>query len=773
MANDSYNSTYKTYKAGTTKLISWLATTARQAGMALDFLSHDTSNPRNMTSNKVVSKYQVPAKELPKMAKYIAEASPRVRVPEEIIDLAKTVISLRRQARSSFARLSKSKAGESKSADAGHRHFISLLEEVLSSLQSLADSATDPEIFVNVYCALKLRRPTGEGTAAEVRQAPEESVQYELQATELDTIFMLFAFFKDLNEIRDHIKGIWQDYRDRKLDLMAAAVTTDTALNLMKRSSEELGEAVENGSHWASVVGMLTTYLDTIGGTSQAFYDWVCAGSAQKLDAFAEVLDPGSLPVMKPGHFGVYSPKQDRSKLSNAEKEREDVIVLMELLPEFVKISRSNLSMPVQDQLTAGLMKMIETCDINALPMYTIFATEVLLDIHHTLREHAERPFRELQATGMRVVTTLDDWFRYSRSRRIVNWPQENDEVLKRVRSLAQEWTQEDLMAKTMANTLKGMGVKPRPYHLLKNHPILCGLLTFQLNVLLQEGGMKVCTAWGSLIYPAHLYNAARQSAHLEATWADIDYMISVHSPQRIFVGVPPSEPSEYLKRFLLALGASASNFARNRRPGGRALLVESKKGPRGLKTTSPVKDIFRDKYVYGKTGSAVLSTANLVAMLAVASKAERTSTPSVDLPSFTGELLAQKKYTPIQLLTIIREGLAGEELHLLFDYFSLHQRGCKLLRKLQTHVHERMVGYFGEEYIEDESQLPYLVGYVFEVVRGSDRTAEELRIDGAFRASRMLFTASEVLEEFLGEEKGALSVEMARKRSCVGGGEV
>jgi len=80
-------------------------------------------------------------------------------------------------------------------------------------------------------------------------------------------------------------------------------------------------------------------------------------------------------------------------------------------------------------------------------------------------------------------------------------------------------------------------------------------------------------------------------------------------------------------------LGASASNFARNRRAGGTNTnfkIVESKKGPRGFQTTSPVKDVFQPRYV--DTKNAVLSTANITAMMSVANKAQRTHPPLADI---------------------------------------------------------------------------------------------------------------------------------------------
>ncbi|KAF7186234.1 hypothetical protein HII31_12476, partial [Pseudocercospora fuligena] len=768
-----------TYKAGTNKLISWLVTNARRAGADLSFLV----DKQILTGNtKSLTKYQVPVKELSGLAKAIANASPKIAVPSSILTLARSVVNLRKQATAFLARLTKSKQARANAPDAGHRHFIKVLEQIIVILQSESEDSIDPDDVTNVFSALTLEEPATEDETASAAPKDDETDngEYELEFVELDDIIKIFlpvtrllttfvssfAFFKDINELREHIHGLWQDYRLGKLDLMSAAVTTDTALGIMKQTSEELGQSVQNLSHWTSMVKTLTTYVNAFGDTTDEFSAWVCAGSAYKLKKFSEILNPDTLPVMKPGHFGVYNPKQDRFQLSGREREHEDVIVLMELLPEFAKMSRLKMELPVPDELTTGLMKMMDACTIDALPMHAIFATEVLLDIHHVLREDAERPFEELQAVGKRVIIAADAWLGNARIRPLTIWPSKNDDILKQVRAVAQEWTQNDIIAEACANTRSKVPGKPRPHWLLRNHPVLSGLLVFQINALLQEAGMNVCTSWGSIIYPAHIYNAAKQSADLDSAWPDMDYLISVHSPQRIFVGAPPTDAAEYLKRFLLAMGASASNFARNRRPGGRALIVPSKKGPRGLKTTSPVKDVFGPKYIYRESKAVPLTTPNLVAMLAVASKAERTSTPSVELQAFSREMLLQKQFTPIQLLTIVREGVAAEELHLLFDYFAIHRKGYEILQTLQTRLHDRFVKYFGPAYLEDKVQLPFIVGYIFEVVRGSDRIAEDLRIDQDLRASRMLYEASEVLRETLEADHGAQSIEKARALS-------
>ncbi|SMQ45358.1 unnamed protein product [Zymoseptoria tritici ST99CH_1A5] len=202
---------------------------------------------------------------------------------------------------------------------------------------------------------------------------------------------------------------------------------------------------------------------------------------------------------------------------------------------------------------------------------------------------------------------------------------------------------------------------------------------------------------------------------------------------------------------------------------GTSANLPESKTDPRGLKTTSPVKDIFRASCVDGAL--FVLSVSDIIAMLCVAAKAERTSNPSFDVLAFTRNTATQRHFTTLQILQAAREGVASEEMHLLFDYFGLHQRAYTLLDTLRRELDGEMLRYFGPNYIEDYSQLPYMVGYIFDVAHGSDRVAEELRIK--HNGSEMLLRASEIVAKFLEgeaeESKGSYIRAKSLAKAAVG----
>ena len=377
--------------------------------------------------------------------------------------------------------------------------------------------------------------------------------------------------------------------------------------------------------------------------------------------------------------------------------------------------------------------------------MHAIFATKLFLTVHQVLRVDAVRPLEELQATAKRCIASINGWLEFSDHKQFANWLAQNDQWLGQIKALAQDFALEDKIGK-----LKVRGVpdelQPQAFHFLKRNPVYCGLLTLRLNLLLQEGGHTLVRAWRSAIYPIHLYNACRQSGCLDMEWQGAEYIYQLHTPQRVFDGAPPRDPQDYLKRFFLMLGGSVSNFARNRRHGGSNMIVESKKEPRGLKTTTPVRDIFQPRYVGDR--NAVLSTGNLTALVAIANKAQRMHVPLCDVEQLAREVSSQAQMTPVQLLACVREGIAAEEMHLLFDYFDLHQRGIELLRELKDGVHNDMVEYFGEEYIEDDSQLPFVVGYIFDIVHRADKAAEHLKLQ--YHGSKILNKASDLLKEFL-----------------------
>jgi hypothetical protein len=137
-----------------------------------------------------------------------------------------------------------------------------------------------------------------------------------------------------------------------------------------------------------------------------------------------------------------------------------------------------------------------------------------------------------------------------------------------------------------------------------------------------------------------------------------------------------------------------------------------------------------------------------LTALASIANKAQRMHAPLEDVEQLARDITSQPQMTPIQLLTYVQEGLAAEEVHLLFDYFGVHRRGIELLRELKDELDEDLIEYFGEGYIENDTQLPYVVGYIFEIIYFADKAAESLNLRAY--GSKILNKASDILKNFL-----------------------
>lgn len=58
----------------------------------------------------------------------------------------------------------------------------------------------------------------------------------------------------------------------------------------------------------------------------------------------------------------------------------------------------------------------------------------------------------------------------------------------------------------------------------------------------MQEAGVTLCNAWGSVLCTAHLYNASRQEKLLKSIWKDMELVLLLQDDDRMFIGDRPKE---------------------------------------------------------------------------------------------------------------------------------------------------------------------------------------------------------------------------------------
>lgn len=78
-----------------------------------------------------------------------------------------------------------------------------------------------------------------------------------------------------------------------------------------------------------------------------------------------------------------------------------------------------------------------------------------------------------------------------------------------------------------------------------------------------------------------------------------MEAMILASTEEKVFIGDRPHTPQEYLKRFMLVMGYSGTNFSTNRR--ATATPQASKRGPRQMLGESAIAEIYGDRYLRRK----------------------------------------------------------------------------------------------------------------------------------------------------------------------------
>lgn len=268
-----------------------------------------------------------------------------------------------------------------------------------------------------------------------------------------------------------------------------------------------------------------------------------------------------------------------------------------------------------------------------------------------------------------------------------------------------------------------------------------CGLNVYDIKATFYEAGITFCNAWGSVLFSAHLYNAAWQEKLLDGEWKDMELLYGIQDVQHIFAGDPPTSADQYFRRFCIALGCSASHFASNRRKtknGPAASAAE----PRTLVEQASVSRMFMPRYSQGAERTdmsaedieKILDKSNwLVVDDDVDSDGERAKVTleRQDKPSSKSTLKkkwnAKHQISIPQLLQSLRISLQAETFEFSFDYFMMHRNCWRLLRNVKEVTEDRMRQIFGAGYLEKESQLPFVVGSIFMLMAQDEQVAKQI----------------------------------------------
>ncbi|KAI1115971.1 hypothetical protein F5Y14DRAFT_408804 [Nemania sp. NC0429] len=846
MLPHSLYSVYQQYKLDTDAIASWLASTAQANGYPQELLQAGSDDPQkktqapsrrlkgkarlqavrehrqNLAADKArlaQKKYTIAIKDFVALADFIYTKRATVgKVPISFVKTLDRVIRARRAFGSQIA-----ETGEitDDAPDSSHMYFVSVLEKVRQVMEPLFPSQASQQqppqgsadekakdAFSNRFAGLSvyesseayLNMPDKEPSQpAKIAVDNELEATYEaekLNAYE-DIIFALHALMNDLNRFRTRIEWIWDAYAQGLFDLCAAAIATNTAIELARNLMDEITPDLDaHGGAWKILqkFHLLLCMMDghtpdeligpdqeSIGNFNYDFYD---AGIGQFLqvynmvDAFSRVIEPNQLPIYKEGMFGTYNPSSKRDTKSGLEKFYEDRALLMPFFTELMTVCVTVTDYPIEDEFLRGMAEMAKT---RQTPFSMVFAAQVFLDIHHVLRTGVSRAFETFQSGATALRDEIEAHLEFHKTLKIDTWPRSNDQYMINISTDIRTVLKDPVYrAKERYYRRMNLTVPDSVEHnrILRMSPVLSGLMLFKYRAEVRDIALTVLNAWGSVTYTAHLFNAlcrekllSAQNTTAQPSWPDMAVLrSSILDDEQIFVGDAPSNANEYFTKFGLQIGTTINAFMKRKEK--RKGPLASKAGPRGIKpeALSPVTSMFVDRYVR-RTGSMNWTT-EYVERVIEASQWEAEGSEE-DNTLIMGRLtkgeLARKKMqekrdgkqkakpagkparpTPDELIHSLILALNNESLEFAFPLLTMHRSCWRLLRAVKQQCDPVLRELFTPAYLERESELPFVVGWIF-MAAATFETPPDMR--------PMLEAAKGVRQEVILGEGGMVAV--------------
>ncbi|KAJ5748951.1 uncharacterized protein N7511_010647 [Penicillium nucicola] len=810
MLPEFLQSSYARYKADTNTFATWLLETANQCGYqptglaaAIPTAKKGKHKGKHHGLNADPLQYSANIQDLQKLAEVIANSA--LTVPTSVLTIAKRAIKLRKAVTSWFL----GQGGSEKNKR--HAHFITVLEQICDNLEWKTDLPSKPDAkqppptseaqgddangdrILNRFAVLTVEEPQ---ETTETQPAPAESkkiVKVNVIVEEGNEpsdaylgplFFKTLCLFQDLNNIRKFISITWSEYRDKKIDLMNAAVVTDSALQLARDLAQEVeadwrtsplgtGDDVQTlvFNHAILTRGIPGTPSTEIGlpynKNMADIAEWCYVPTKILLESFANVLQVDHLPVFKKGYFGSYDPKANRERMSVGQKFNEDKIILLSILPEFCMVDTFKIQMPTTDAITRGLAEFAKTKNVTT---GLCFASQIFLDVHHIMRHSTLDAFGDLRMSGLRIQKTIDDYLQLSKTHPQPKfWPKEGDEEIRSIGSTVKSWIMQDLFQDIrVSSKIRVPGPVPEKHVLFSQHSILCGLILFSLNMRMQSISQQLVTQWYDVQQLAFLHNLImNSSAPQDVRWPDMDAFLKIHGESHIFVGSRPKNAQESLNRLQLASGTSSvANFARDSR--GERFHKPDGKNPRLVTSTTAVANLFFAQYVGGPEKDAGI--VHIDRILDELSQKSTRESSSKEHEKSNPELIITRKWAnthnidTLQLLGFLKTKLFEEEPLILYNYFGMHKRSVELLRLIRDKEHTKFVQYFTSAYLPDDSLISNIVLLILHVAQGSAQSASEMGLaSGETKiVSRIVMSAGDVMRKYL-EKNGDVACKELR----------
>ncbi|CAG9986803.1 unnamed protein product [Clonostachys byssicola] len=744
-------SVYREYKKDTNSIATWLASTAKVCGYPASLLPSapgggGTAPPakggRAKGKARTVAKkakgegqggpgtkpqadlvrYIISIKDFVPLAECISASKiPSLCVPKAFFTTLDRVISIR----SGFSKeLKEHNVALDAESDAKHSHFVGVFKKVREALEQFKSAAASPtpdpvSTLSNKFELLKVYVPSDDFVNApdidRPKPATEQAEIFEVDPSQSleEAIVAFYMMCTDLGEIRHALSTFWAttvSEQGSAYDPGVMAIVTNTGIEFGKNIIEEMLPIFEPHGGIRTVMNSYLSLIPVTG--NQSIYDFESwdkgSESAERfynilsksyflecnvLDKLAEVPWRGAPFIYPEGAFGTLNPNTDWKSKTVDQKINQDLLITTELYFEALTLVHNVPDYPFTDEFVRGVEQFKET---RQIPFSLVFASQVNLDIHHAVGDYAETSIDTL----LKRLTSMEAFLRSSvnfhKGVRNPHWSSRNQRCLEQ--SLEGfEWFLKDPMHEVRILAVRGdpkgqqivRGIKK--WRLLRRSPVMAGLALHYHRADVHEAGLLVTNQWGSIILPAHLYNAVLKEGHCQTLWPDMETLMGIFGEEQFFVGGKPDNTSAYVSRFMLQVGASASTLVNVHRRSKKIGIDDfSKAGTRFLTTRATSHGHFHDRYNNNNAKQMNWT------------------------PEYVNEILSLEKYA-------LAIALNSEVYKLSFPYLFMHRINWGHLTAYKKVWDPILRTSFGSDYIQQEWQLPFAIGQVLALADGVD----------------------------------------------------
>ncbi|KAH7460204.1 hypothetical protein FOMA001_g19618 [Fusarium oxysporum f. sp. matthiolae] len=645
-------------------------------------------------------------------------------------------------------------------ANTAHAYFVSVLEKVrdvllnveggsgdvfnMTSKKGATNAIRDNSVVeakirdFSLFQMLQVYEPSEDFSDSPDAVLPAPSSPIDLEYTvennesETECIFAFTALLKDFIKLRKEVSNLWNEYHSGKIDLAAAAVGANLAIELARSMEEEMAPLLKkHGGALALLPKYFGAVCQSLGldpfqkerfsdDMNFACYDIGATflyNAASLLEAIRTAA-PHSARHMPcyTGKFGWYEAQRAHLETTdNRQRWAQDKAALLEVVPDITLLFELE-GIPVLDEFARGVKYMFETQEI---PVWLCFAVQNYFDT--------------LRFFGPNVTKVLAEFHRFNEI---------TAELLDRA-NLAdyhQNDTKKDLedMRKMVTVKINGVDIftacrmalnrssrndsASRSSSFLLHNPLFCGLWIHYARVLLHQTGVRYAAKPGAVLHAVQLYTAVRQQQqqqqqqqqeHLVPVpeWPDLNRLVAMQGLQAFFVGTePPASLQAHFKNYCMSRGVSPANWlaAANRRKGkqGKVLLQRSRAGIRELRFGAPVSLCCAGRMEKRAIAEPTRRAWNAEVMQQILETSgwfkiqqeEQAKKDGVAETEFQAGAAADRKIkakakaapahptlTAPQLVHYAAHAIQTEMPDLVFDYFAMHKMARGLLEKVRA----------------------------------------------------------------------------------------